>query len=710
MSCLPVFVALVFLGPADETFFRSKVVPILQQKCLHCHNPTNVKGNVDLSQRRLVVEGDEALAVPNKPDDSRLLEVISGDKPKMPSKEPPLTKAEQAILREWIERGAVWPEGVTLKSTKEAWWSLRPLQRPAVPKVNDTGWGRTPIDAFIWQQLQTKELKPQLEADRRTLLRRLSFDLIGLPPTPEEMEDFLKDTSPNAYEKQIDRLLASPHYGERWGRHWLDVVHYADTHGYDKDKRRDHAWPYRDYVIRSLNADKPYGRFVQEQLAGDVLFPKDPDGIVATGFLAAGPWDFVGHVELREGSMEKLKTRSLDRDDYVATTASTYLSLTVHCARCHDHKFDPISAREYYQLQAVFAGIERGDRASNVLVLPGGKSPPRRLKVYAVQPTKPRPIHLLHRGEVAQAKDVVNPQPLRCVQGVKPFSLPADSAEGERRAALARWITDQDNGLAWRSIANRVWHHHFGRGLVDTPNDFGRNGSLPTHPELLDWLAVELRDNGQSLKKLHKLIVMSSVYRQTSKETPEGRKLDADNRLLWRMHRHRLDVEALRDSVLAVSGKLNRTLGGPAFQPFRFKDDHSPVYDHSDALAGRHPSTFRRSVYRFVVRSVPHPYFDCLDCADPNVSTPARNVTITPLQALSLLNDPFMLQQAEFFAERLKQERQDVAGQIERAYQLVLGRSPTTQERQLLVDYAKKHGLENACRVLWNLNEFLFID
>ena len=704
------FLLACYLGPQnDEQFFRESVAPILQQKCLHCHHTDNTKGGVDLSVRRGVLSGDEPLVIPSKLAESRLWEVVAGEKPKMPYKEPPLSKSEQQILKTWIERGAVWPDRMTLKSTTVAWWSLRPLHRPAVPKVADGSWGKTPIDAFIWQQLQARGLNPQPQTNRRMLLRRLTFNLIGLPPTPEEMSSFLQDPSADAYEKQVDRLLASPHYGERWGRHWLDVVHYADTHGYDKDKRRDHAWPYRDYVIRSLNADKPYGQFVQEQVAGDVLFPGNPEAITATGFLAAGPWDFVGHVELREGSMEKQKTRSLDRDDYVATTGATFLSLTVHCARCHDHKFDPISAQEYYQLQAVFAGIERGDRTV-ITAIRGPRRPPLTKTVYAVRSVPPRPIHLLARGEVNQPKDLVQPQPLKCVHGVKPFALPATATEGERRAALARWLTDPANGLAWRSIVNRVWHYHFGRGLVDTPNDFGKNGSLPTHPELLDWLAVELRDHGQSLKKLHKLIVMSSVYRQASTETPQGQKLDADNRYLWRMHRQRLDVEAVRDSVLAVSGKLNRTQGGPAFEPFRFKDDHSPTYDHSDSLHGTHPATFRRAIYRFIVRSVPHPYFDCLDCADPNVSMPVRSVTITPLQALSLLNDPFMLQQAGYFAQRLQKERSSLPEQLDWAYQLALSRRPTDQEQEILLAYSKKYGMANTCRLLWNLNEFLFID
>ena len=302
--------------------------------------------------------------MPGKPDESLLLEKISGDKPAMPQKDKPLSREELAGIRNWIETGAVWPAGLKLVDRRlegQSWWAFEPLERPKPPESRST-WVRTPIDAFILANLEKHGLKPSPEADRHTLMRRLAFDLIGLPPTPEEVEQFLKDDSPNAYETLVDRLLASPHYGERWGRHWLDVAHYGDTHGYDKDKRRDHAWPYRDYVIAAFNRDLPYGRFIREQVAGDVLFPGDPTGVIATGFIAAGPWDFVGHVELREGTIDKLKTRLLDRDDMVSSTISTFVSLTVHCARCHDHKFDPIPQFDYYRLQAVFAGVDRGDR------------------------------------------------------------------------------------------------------------------------------------------------------------------------------------------------------------------------------------------------------------------------------------------------------------------------------------------------------------
>jgi hypothetical protein len=580
------------------------------------------------------------------------------------------------------------------------WWSLRPLNRPPLPAISNPAWARTPIDAFILAKLEEKGLAPSPPADRRTLIRRVCFDVIGLPPTPEEIEAFVNDSAPDAYEKLIDRLLDSPCYGERWGRHWLDVVHYGDTHGYDKDKRRDHAWPYRDYVIRSFNEDRPYGRFIKEQIAGDVLNPGDLDGVVATGFIAAGPWDFVGHAELREGTVEKDKTRSLDRDDMVFNTIATFNSLTVGCARCHDHKFDPIPQRDYYRLQAVFAGVDRGDR-------PYG----RNQKVYAVIPHTARPIHVLRRGDVEKPREPATPGALSCVPALSSdFGLADLQNEGGRRAGLAEWIADRRNVLTWRSIANRVWHYHFGKGIVDTPSDFGRNGSPPTHPELLDWLAVEFRDGGQSLKKLHRLILLSATYRQSSRGNPAFALIDGDNRYLWRMNRQRLDAEAVRDAVLAVGGKLDSRAGGPGFELFRFKDDHSPVYDHGAPERVNDPATYRRTVYRFVVRSVPNPFLECLDCADPNINTPVRNTTLTALQALALLNDPFMVKQAEYFADRLRTMSDNPVSQIEAACRIALGRPPTDNERDSLARYAKKHGLANACRLLFNTNEFVFVD
>ena len=366
-------------------------------------------------------------------------------------------------------------------SGKADHWAFKPAARPAVPDTAADPWVRNPIDAFVRAKHQQQGLSPSPAADRRVLIRRATFDLTGLPPTPAEVEAFLSDSSPDAYEKLIDRLLASPAYGERWARHWLDVVHFGETHGYDKDKPRPNAWPYRDYVIRSLNADKPYSRFVQDQLAGDVLFPGEPDGVIATGFIAAGPWDFVGHTELREGTVDKAIARSNDRDDMVMTAMSTFQSLTVHCARCHDHKFDPISQADYYRLQAVFAGVDRGDRTVvHPLKAPPpatGGAPVPPMAYGAVPLPKPRPVHLLARGDVKQPKELMPAGTLEVFAGPgATFALANAEDEGSRRAALARWLTSPENLLTRRSIVNRVWLYHFGRGIVDTPNDFGHMG------------------------------------------------------------------------------------------------------------------------------------------------------------------------------------------------------------------------------------------
>jgi hypothetical protein len=702
----------------DPSLFPREIAPLLQRRCVQCHNEQKARGGLQMTSReRLLKGGDNGTAVvPGVSSRSLLTKMISGPKPAMPKQGRPLSADEVRAVRRWVDAGAPWPAGLVLTESQPRWrvgadwWSLRRLTPPGIPSVRDASWVRTPVDSYVLATLESKGLRPSPEADRRTLIRRLSFDLHGLPPAPGEIDAFLKDPSSDAYDRLVDRLLASPRYGERWGRHWLDVVHYGDTHGYDKDKRRDHAWPYRDYVIRSFNEDKPYSRFARDQIAGDVFDSGDPDGVIATGFIAAGPWDFVGHVELREGTVDKEKTRLLDRDDMVSNTISTFLSLTAHCARCHDHKFDPIPKRDYYRLQAVFAGVDRGNRpcASRVPVTQQAAGPQ---KVFAVLSHAPRPIRELNRGDVQQPGLELGAGALSCVPEL---DVDWDQArlkdEGSRRAALAAWITDRRNVLTWRSIANRVWQYHFGRGLVDTPNDFGWNGSRPTQPELLDWLALELLHNGQSLKKLHRLIVGSATYRQASGNRPECAKTDADNRYLWRMNRQRLDAESLRDAVLAVSGWLDLRMGGPGFELFRFKDDHSPVYDFSAIEKVNDPSCWRRTVYRFTVRSVPNPFLECLDCADPNLNVPVRSTTLTALQALALLNDPFMLKQSELFADRLRQTRADLPGRISTAYLLAFGRLPTAEEREELASFAGKHGLVNACRLLFNANEFVFVD
>jgi hypothetical protein len=924
------------------------------------------------------------------------------------------------------------------------WWSLRPLVRPSVPQT-----GRTPehfrpanpIDHFVLNKLLELGLEPSSEADRRTLIRRVHFDLLGLPPTPEEVDEFVADPREDAYERLVDRLLASPHLGERWARHWMDVVHFAESHGHDQDRPRPTAWPYRDYLIRSFNEDKPYSQFVAEQVAGDVLFPQNPQAIVATGFLAAGPFDESSLQSIQDDTDDRRIAQYLDRDDIVTTVMSTFVSTTVHCARCHDHFFDPITQSDYYALQAVFAGVDKGERTYDAdpsiarrrhelrselarlrglkgptdpslltaaaqeraaawearyvarpslwqtlepiamhsaegstltkqpdhSILASGKRPEKEtytltfrtslrgitairlevladdslskrgpgrqdngnlhlneIKVFATplqahgerqlsgrsqpddagnkgltppvrQDMKPltlknpradfnqdgwtiahaidgnpgtawgiyprvgedhravfelaqpldaehgaeltvvleqthggghligrprisvttstaspaldetlipaeiaailqvestqrsdqeraelarfvwlseveralaalpapqrvfaatgelqtdglsiptkrpvRMVHLLTRGDIKQAQEVAQPGALSCLDGLaERFELSNPDDEAERRAALARWLTDRRNVLTWRSIANRIWHHHFGRGICDTPNDLGQMGGTPTNPELLDWLASELaegqelRDKGQqppavdlslsplspqpsanwSLKHLHRLIVTSATYRQSSQHHERNGAIDADNRYLWRMNRTRLDAESVRDAFLVATGKLDRRLGGESVKQFiQTPGIHvTPNVDYRN-FDPDSPENFRRSVYRFLFRTLPDPWMETLDFADSSQLTAVRNSSVTALQALSMLNNPFTVRQSEHLAARASQTQDKLEDQVSSAVRLVLQRDATDHERTVLTDYARRHGLPNACRVLFNSNEFLFVD
>jgi Protein of unknown function (DUF1553)/Protein of unknown function (DUF1549)/Planctomycete cytochrome C len=769
-----IWLVVLFACPADgadlperaaREDFEKDVRPIFTKNCVTCHGPEKQRGGLRLDRKVDALRGGDSgpVIVPTKADDSLLIQLVSEVEAGkfMPPKGERLAAAEIVTLRTWIDQGAKWPDDGAVAARPMNWWSFQPVSRPAVPLVSGSvSVPRHPIDGFILTKLQEKELLSSPEADRQTLIRRIYFDLIGLPPTLEETGAFLNDASPDAYEKLVDRLLASPHYGERWARHWLDVVHFGETHGYDKDKPRPNAWPYRDYVIRSLNADKPYSRFVQEQIAGDVLFPGTVDGIEALGFLAAGPWDLIGHEELPESKIDGQVARHLDRDDMVANTVNTFMSLTAHCAQCHNHKFDPITQEDYYSLQAVFAALDRTDRVFDVdpelaarrtqlearrkvaARVPVGPELPetaaeretveaelRKLPAARVAyigavhhgsgnfagtgPTggKPRAIHVLPRGDVNKPGHEVGPGAIAAVPGLTGrFALSLSHAEGERRAALARWLTAPDNPLLWRSIVNRVWLHHFGRGIVDSPSDFGRMGQLPTHPELLDWLAAETRDNGGSLKRLHRLIVTSATYRQVSTDKPVLTKIDADNRFLWRQNRRKLEAEAVRDSILLAAGKLDLTMGGPSFQDFVIeKPEHSPHYEYY-LHDPEDPKSHRRAIYRFVVRSKQQPFMAALDCADPSMAVDRRNQTITPQQALTLLNNRLTLTMAVHFAARAEKLADDDAGRMSAAIRVALGREPTPSEREALAAYAKEHGLCNACRMILNLNEFVFID
>ncbi len=988
LLCLAASLLLVTNCVASESLFNDRVAGILEKRCVSCHNSETPKGGLSLQTRdKATVGGDSGPAiVPHKPDESLLLDYISGDQPEMPKQGPPLAQEEVEAIRQWIASGAEWPAGHVLQDRSLAdldWWSLKTLSQPPVPELSaeDAAGVRTPVDAFILAKLRERGLAMSPEADRRTLIRRLYYDLIGLPPSPEEVAAFEADADPRAYERLVDRLLDSPHYGERWARHWLDVVHYADTHGYDKDKLRPNAWPYRDYVIRAFNEDKPYERFIHEQLAGDVLYPDTVDANVAIGFIAAGPWDFVGHAEVPENKIDGMIARNLDRDDMVMTTMNAFCSVTTQCARCHNHKFDPVTMEDYYSLQAVFAAVDRADRpydadpqiarqrveleskrkqlvaagkqleqkvkdlggeplaridarlaalsaqpaererpefgyhsaiepradlakwvqvdlgkrqpieqivivgchdnfngigagfgfpvrykievsdyptfASDVTtvvdhtqadvpnpgvqpqqvklkdvqgryvrvtatklaprmndyifalaellvyspeghniaaggevtahdsieapvrwgrknltdgyyygvgkdggkevaqlqaerdailqrVLDGGLAaeleanrtalkvveeqiaalPPRQV-VYAgtvhtgsgtfvgrgAMGGKPREIRVLARGEVTKPGKLVGPGVPPLVAGLPSrFDLPEGHSEGERRAAIARWIADKRNPLTWRSIVNRVWQYHFGRAIVDSPNDFGRMGQQPSHPELLDWLAAEFRDGGQSLKKLHRLIVCSAAYRQSSATNEAFEKIDASNVYLWRWSRKRVDAECVRDATLLVAGKLDQTMGGPGYWDFVLeKPEHSPHFQYHKQDPDD-PKTHRRSIYRFIVRSAPDPFMESLDCADPSQMVEKRNETINALSALTLMNNKFMVRMSQHFADRVSADADDTQARVKRAFRLALGREPNAEELEQLTAYADQFGLANACRVILNLNEFVFVD
>lgn len=752
----------------SSVVFARDIAPIFAAHCIECHGPTKQRSGYRLDLSSLARTGGEISAPNIRPHDagaSPLVRYIEGTDPEieMPPKGARLSAAEIALVRRWIDEGAMWPASDAATSTDAAvpparradaldWWSLRPIERSQHFHARSDS---QVIDDAIRAKLAQQNLLPAPRADDRTLMRRLYFDLIGLPPSPEEIDAFVQRVDPEKYAQLVDQLLASPRYGERWARHWLDAVHYADTHGYDKDKPRPHAWPYRDYVIRALNEDKPYARFVEEQIAGDALYPNTRDGIEALGFIAAGPWDLIGHEEVPEEKIDGMFARHFDRDDMVGNAVGTIASTTVQCAQCHDHKFDPITQEDYYSLQSIFAALDRADRlydrdprvaarrteleaqrteftrtnAATTEVDAALASLPPQDRVYAgtvhhgagafrgtgANGGRPRKIHVLSRGQVTAPGAEVSPAAIAALTPVlsADLNVPSDAPESSRRAALARWLVDPRNPLVWRSIVNRVWQHHFGRGIVETTHDFGRMGSLPTHPELLDELSARFRDGmGGSLKTLHRAIVLSETYQQRS-DTPNAAAsaVDSGNTLLWRMHRRKLDAEAVRDSVLATSGALDLTMGGPGYEDYVIeRPEHSPTYRY-DLADPRDTRTFRRAIYRNIVRSQMQPFMTSLDCADPSMRVDRRNETLSPSQALAYLNNGFMVVQAELLAARVSQESaHDVAAQAARAFSLATGRSASLEELKQLKAYIDAHGLANACRVILNLNEFSFVD
>ncbi len=622
-------------------------------------------------------------------------------------------------------------------------WSLRPRTQASVPHLHDStdhNWLRTPVDAFILARLRKEGLSPAREADWATLSRRLTFDLTGLPPTPAEIEAFREDRSPDAYERLVDRLLASPHYGERWGQHWLDVVRYAETEGFEYDRERPGAWRYRDYVIAAFNTDKPYDRFVREQLAGDEIDADDQEMQVAVGFHRLGP------VRRNAGNAEVAFSRNEVLTEQTDIIGSVFLGLTVGCARCHDHKFDDISQKDYYRLQAFLAATQEHDIALSppevyadwkvrtgkikkeiqqltrqLDKLDGDartrmearikeaeeRLPPPLPTISSVRDAEPTPIHVLKRGDHLLPGKLVGP---RILSAFLPESAPELAPETPRvRTRLAAWLTDPAHPLTARVIVNRLWQYHFGTGLVATANDFGVNGSPPSHPELLDYLANELVAHGWRLKPLHRLIVLSSTYRMSS-INPQS--IDPHNRLLARFPRRRLSAEEIRDAMLSAAERLNTAAGGPSVVLPVENDLRNLLYKPSDwTVSANVRDHLRRSVYLVAKRNLRLPFAEVFDQPDAQTSCARRESSTHAPQALELLNGKTSTGMARAFADRLQREAgADHDRQIELAYLLIAGRKPSAREQSLARAFLERQPLSEFALAMFNLNAFLYVE
>lgn len=582
----------------------------------------------------------------------------------------------------------------------DAHWSLQPLQPPPIPKRFKAS---NPIDSFIKARLAEKGLAMSPQAHRATLIRRVTFDLLGLPATPQEVDQFVSDSSPHAFEQLVERLLASPQYGEKWGRHWLDVARYTESQGFEYDRLRPNAWHYRDYVIASFNSDKPYDQFMKEQIAGDVLEPISKEGMIATSLLVCGPWDQAGSSQAN--AIQRATTREEELEDLIAVVGQGFLGLTINCARCHAHKFDPIPHAEYYRIKSVFEGVKHGER--EISPADKNKSGSKPVVSYIGTRSQPESTKRLKRGEVKSPQETVSPAGLSAIAELNPeFGLAPDSPESQRRIKFAEWLSNDRNPLPSRVMANRVWQYHFGQGLVATPSDFGLNGARPTHPELLDWLATQFIHSGWSVKTLHRLILNSETYQQQSRFDAKAYALDADGQFLWRFPPRRLTAEELRDAMLTVSGEINPRMQGPSFRPFTVANFNSDFYQPTDPLG---PEFNRRTVYRMNVNSGKEPLLDAFDCPDPSVKTPRRNVTTTPLQALALMNNSFVQRQAAKLAARARLDSKNDNDAIRAAYRLALGRAPTNHEMNQALEAIRERDLSTVCWALLNCTEFVYV-
>lgn len=732
--------------------FDQHIQPFLVRRCIACHGPDQQKGGLRLDLKSTTMKGGKNGPVINvkQPDQSAILQRINSQDPdlRMPPEGAPPSLDERLALRRWIQQGAAWPADASNESILYRHWAYQNVISPTPPPPGENWRVQNPVDLFIQHRLEKQGLHLNPPAEQRQLIRRMTLDLTGLPASWETIQSFEKTTSPSAIDQVIDRLLQSPHYGERWGRHWLDVARFNESQGYERDKHRPNAWRYRDYVIRSFNQNKPYDQFVREQIAGDLLEPVTQDGIIATGFLVAGPWDEVGVNQINRISRKQVREDELE--EMIGTLGQTFLATTIHCARCHSHKYDPIPLKDYYRIKAALDGAHHGDRPiptteeranyararrtieSELKAIEAKRTAEKKEKdatlnaaikaleqelkeldrqlpkSYAANPREPDVTQVLARGDVQQALEPVSAGGLSMLRQLDyDFGLQPNAKESSRRRALADWVTDPANPLLARVMANRIWHYHFGRGLVTTPNDFGQLGARPSHPELLDWLATEFIRSGWDVKHMHRLIMSSATYQQSSAPDEKGLKKDADNQWLWRFSPRRVEGEVARDAMLMASGEINYDMEGPGYKSYTLKVNNSHFYtwkDHQGATYNR------RSVYRTHVQSANDPLMDSLDCPRPSDLMPNRSITTTPLQALTLMNNSVVLRQAAKMAQDLEQQWPNNTQQaIQSAFQRTMQRNPTAEELHEHQTLAAEHGLSQVCWVLLNSSEFLYM-
>ena len=700
--------------------FNRDIAPLIAKRCLECHNKRDLKGDINLTTEVGFTKGTE---------NGRLaLELVTKGEmpPKVKGQQQKLPDAEIALLKRWVNAGVAWPSGRVLdpyESTTDVrggrdWWSLQPVVRPAVPRL-----AKHPVDAFIAAKLAKESMVSAVRADRRTLVRRAYFDLTGLPPTPEQVEQFIRDSAPDAWPRLIDRLLASPRHGEHWARYWLDLVRFAETDGYERDKLKPNIWRYRDWVINAFNSDMSYTQFVAEQLAGDEVPNRTEQSVVATGMIRAGTWN-----DEPNDPNDYLYTRL---EDMVHTTTSAFLGLTVKCARCHEHKFDPIPQNDYYRIASFFWAGHMGQANQGG---PTTKALGYEAYGWTDKSSNPPPIRLLLNGERHKPGPEIAPGFLSAVNALdKPLAPPPPGSKTtQRRLQFARWITNEQNPLTARVMVNRLWLQHFGQGLVRSPNNFGFKGELPTHPGLLDWLASEFMrptvDAGPAwtLKRIHKLIMTSSTYRQRSVHPHETQYSQRDflNRNLWKFNRRRISSESLRDAMLAVGGRLNMRMGGPSFYPGMSAEALEGLSRKAgDWKSSPADERSRRSIYMMTKRSRLLPLMTTFDFSDTTASCGQRDVTTVAPQALALLNNQFTHAQSEALAKRLAGHAASATEQVKLAWQLAFGRNPSDgelgqaenhlHEQRQHFDGRNNPGhlaLASLCHVLLNCNEFIYVD